>query len=137
MTGHRLLAALAALPVALMLAAPASADDTAPPYVDHTRWAQWGVGKSSLQVYPTHAGRVEAARFGTDSQGAEAWGEVLALSPDADTPGMRAQFLCHWHYAEFAEPGKASWNLEPWRPVVDDKEMIASGCNPGGPEESF
>ena len=62
----------------------------------------------------------------------EAWAEVLALSPDADTPGMRAQFVCHWQFAEFAQPGKTSWNLEPWRPVVDDAEMVASGCNPGG-----
>ena len=33
---------------------------------------------------------------------------------------MRAQFLCHWQLAEFAEPGKTSWNLEPWRPGVDE-----------------
>ncbi len=60
--------------------------------------------------------------------------EVLALSPDADTAGMRVQFICHWQFAEFAQPGKASWNLEPWRPVVDDSEMYASGCNPDSPE---
>ena len=24
--------------------------------------------------------------------------------------------MCHWQFAEFAEPGKTSWNLEPWRP---------------------
>lgn len=62
---------------------------------------------------------------------------VLALSPEADTAGMRAQFICHWQYAEIRQPGKPSWNLEPWRPVVDDSEMLASGCNPGSPEESF
>lgn len=66
-----------------------------------------------------------------------AWAEVLALSPEADTAGMRAQFICHWQYAEIRQPGKPSWNLEPWRPVVDDSEMLASGCNPGSPEESF
>jgi len=32
-------------------------------------------------------------------------------------------------------PGKVSWNLEPWRPVVDAATMIATGCNPGGSEE--
>ena len=42
----------------------------------------------------------------------EAWGEVLAMAPDADTPGMRAQFVCHFKFAEFVEPGKTSWNLE-------------------------
>ena len=62
---------------------------------------------------------------------------MLTLSPDADMPGMKAQFLCHWHFAEFAEPGKVSWNLEPWRNVVSDQQMVAAGCNPGGTEEPF
>jgi hypothetical protein len=48
---------------------------------------------------------------------------------------MRDQFICHWHYAETAMPGKSSWNLEPWRPVVTEDVMIAAGCNPGGTEE--
>jgi hypothetical protein len=56
---------------------------------------------------------------------------VLALAPDAATPGMRAQFICHWEYAELAQPGKTSWDLEPWRPVVDDQQMFNAGCNPG------
>jgi hypothetical protein len=51
------------------------------------------------------------------------------------TSRMRAQFLCHWRLAEFAEPGKTSWNIEPWRPVVDDVKMLSTGCNPGGEEE--
>ncbi|SPM38846.1 hypothetical protein MNAB215_1027, partial [Mycobacterium numidiamassiliense] len=62
---------------------------------------------------------------------------VLTKSSHADTPGMRAQFVCHWQFAEIVQPGKPSWNLEPWRPVVDDAEMVASGCNPGGQEEPF
>ncbi len=92
---------------------------------------------SSLRVYPTVSGRVAAAQLGTNAQADEAWGEVLTLSPDADIPGMKAQFLCHWHYAEFAQPGKTSWNLEPWRPEVGDDAMAAAGCNPGGTEEPF
>jgi hypothetical protein len=107
-----------------------------PPFVDHTEWAQWG-RLTSLRVFPTTAGRVAARQPGTTAATDEAWSEVLAMSPDADTPGMRAQFVCHWQLAEFVQPGKTSWNLEPWRPVVDDAEMFASGCNPGGPEEPF
>jgi hypothetical protein len=91
-----------------------------------------GHGLTSLHVYPTQAGRVASTEF---VKAGEAWSEVLADAPDADTPGMRAQFVCHWQFAEVAEPGKVSWNLEPWRPVVDDATMIATGCNPGGPEE--
>lgn len=108
----------------------------APPYIDHTRWAQWQ-GRSSLRVFPSPAGRAASRIPAATALADEAWTEVLALAPDADTAGMRAQFLCHWQFAELAQPGKVSWNLEPWRPVVDDTEMIASGCNPGGPEESF
>jgi Protein of unknown function (DUF2599) len=129
---------------ALLGAAPSSADPGAdpgagpgyaPPFVDHTQWAQYG-RLPSLRVFPTPAGRAAARQPGTAAAD-EAWAEVLALSPHADTPGMRAQFVCHWQFAELAEPGKTSWNLEPWRPVVGDSEMIASGCNPGAPEEGF
>lgn len=59
------------------------------------------------------------------------------MMPDADSAGMYAQFICHWQFAEIRQPGKTSWNLEPWRPVVDDAEMLASACNPGGSEERF
>ena len=62
---------------------------------------------------------------------------MLALAPDADMPGMREQFMCHWTFAEVAQPGKTSWNLEPWRPVVDDQTMVDTRCNPGGTEEPF
>jgi Protein of unknown function (DUF2599) len=135
------LAALVAAPLliamALLISAPARADQAfAPPFIDHTEWAHWG-DLSSLRVYPTPSGRAAAGQLGTKSQAGEAWTEVLAAAPDADTPGMRAQFMCHWQLAEFAEPGKTSWNLEPWRPVVDATTMITSGCNPGGSEEPF
>lgn len=93
-------------------------------------------GLPTLRVYPSSAGRDVAGQLGkTTAQTAEAWREVLALDPDADTAGMREQFLCHWRFAEFAQPGKTSWDLEPWRPVVDDNTMIVAGCNPGGAEK--
>jgi len=115
----------------------ASADPVpGPPYVDHVQWAKWG-DLSSLRVYPTEAARLAAAQWGTDLAGDEAWTEVLTLSPDADLPGMREQFMCHWRYAELAYPGKPSWNLEPWRPEVSEDEMVAAHCNPGGTEEPF
>jgi hypothetical protein len=128
---------IAAASATLGLAPVASADPVpGPPYVDHVQWAKWA-DLSSLRVYPTDAARRASVQPGTDAQADEAWSEVLTLSPDADTPGMKAQFLCHWHYAELVEPGKVSWNLEPWRNVVSDQEMVASGCNPGGTEEPF
>jgi len=90
-----------------------------------------------LRVYPSPAGRAQSRVAGSTAQGAEAWDEVVVRVPDANVAGMRAQFLCHWNWAELVEPGKTSWNLEPWRPVVDDATMLATGCNPGGTEEPF
>jgi hypothetical protein len=132
-----LIAAMAAAAVAGLSAGTASANPIpGPPFVDHSEWVHWG-DLSSLRVYPTASGREAAGTVHNAAQGDEAWTEVLAQSPDADMPGMREQFMCHWTYAEFARPGKTSWNLEPWRPVVDEDTMVGTGCNPGGTEEPF
>ena len=122
--------------LALGAAAVATADPTTPPpYIDRVTWVSYS-GLPTLRVYPTAAGREVAGEMAkTTTQTEEAWGEVLAQAPDADTPGMRSQFLCHWRFAEFAEPGKTSWDLEPWRPAVDDNTMLLAGCNPGGAEK--
>ncbi len=131
------IAATIAVALALAGAVPANADNTAnPPYVDHAEWVHWG-DLSSLRVYPTTAGRIVAGQVGTFAASDQAWAEVLAATPDANIPGMREQFDCHWQLAEFAQPGKTSWNLEPWRPVVTASQLIESGCNPGGTEEPF
>ena len=141
---------LAGIVIAALLAtAPAAADPGAagppgpqygrypPPFVDHAAWTQWN-HQRSLRVYPTSSGRAAARQLGSAGPEAdEAWSEVLALAPDANTAGMHEQFICHWELAEVAEPGKISWNLEPWRPVVDAATMVGSGCNPGGSEEGF
>ncbi len=127
--------------------APASADpgsagsgamSYSPPFVDHTQWTQGSPSNQlrSLRVYPTTAGRTAARQLGSSGPEAdEAWAEVLEQAPDAGTPGMHDQFRCHWELAEVLQPGKLSWNLEPWRPVVDDATMASSGCNPGGGRE--
>lgn len=125
-----------ALPIVAAPGASATPVVAPPPYVDHVTWAKWG-DLSSLRVYPTASARDLSGRPGTRSQADQAWAEVLALSPDAAIPGMREQFICHWKFAELFEPGKSSWNLEPWRPEVGDEEMMSTGCNPGGTEEPF
>ena len=130
------LAAAAAGAVPLVAAPTAAATPSPPPYVDHVEWAKWG-DLSSLRVYPTSSARRTGGQAGTDGLAAEAWGEIIALSPDAEMPGMREQFMCHWNFAEFVEPGKVSWNLEPWRPEVSYDKMVATRCNPGGTEEPF
>lgn len=106
-----------------------TSDAAPPPYIARVVWVSLPSGRS-LQVYPTANGRVTTA----DDGAAEAWREVLRKAPDAGTRGMRAQFECHWAFARLAEPNKASWNLEPWRPVVSAQTMYDTRCNPGGPE---
>lgn len=134
---RRLIAVAAAATafVAPVAVAPTASAQPAPPYVDHVEWAKWG-DLSSLRVYPTPAGRA-ASGLGTPLLSDAAWTEVLTLSPDADMPGMKAQFVCHWQFAELSRPGKTSWNLEPWRNEVTEQEMVEAGCNPGGTEEPF
>ena len=102
-----------------------------PPFIERVQWMR-GSGGRSLRVFPTASGRV--AGGATDAQ--EAWSEVLRLAPDADQPGMRMQFDCHWLYARLVQPDKPSWNLEPWRPVVTESQMTDARCNPGGPESA-
>ena len=130
-------ASSAAMTAAVFLAGTATADTVpGPPYVAQAVWAKWG-DLSSLRVYPTDTARSASTQIGTTAAADEAWTEVLTLLPDADIPGMREQFMCHWQYAELAYPGKSSWNLEPWRPEVSGDEMVAAHCNPGGTEEPF
>jgi hypothetical protein len=83
----------------------------------------WGEreGGRSLAVDPTDWARAA----GSAAQEAT-WAAVIGAEPEADTPGMRAQFQCH----ALGAPDKASWNLEPWRPEVDGLEMLAARCNP-------
>lgn len=100
-----------------------------PPFVASATWddSDYGV---TLRIAPTPSAR----RASGVDDAATAWSEVLALAPDAGTPGMWEQFDCHWTWARILEPDKATWNIEPWRPEVPVESMLLDGCNPGGPE---
>ncbi|MEV6390245.1 DUF2599 domain-containing protein [Nocardia xishanensis] len=115
-------------------ATPIAAQPTVDPYegiplVDHVEWTE-NVDGARLLVFPSEAGR-RTTYPGSDER---AWQEVLTQSPDADAPGMRDQFLCHWDWARLVQPNKPSWNLEPWRPAVGYPATVQASCNPGGPE---
>lgn len=123
----RAVAALVATAV-LLAASVVPVAAAGPVLIDHVSWGATSLGRT-LRVYPTPLGRTYEAPDGADI----AWAEVLALAPDAQTPGMRMQFDCHWYGRVFI-PNKQSWNLEPWRPQVDEALMTVSQCNPGGPD---
>ncbi|PJI93810.1 DUF2599 domain-containing protein [Luteimicrobium subarcticum] len=87
------------------------------------RSATWGVaeGGRSLAVDPN-----AWARAAGQAGAAATWTAVTTAHPDADTPGMHDQLLCH----AIGAPDKATWNLEPWRPDVGLVETVAARCNP-------
>lgn len=101
---------------------PCHTDD---PLLQDAVWIERADGPS-LEVTPTPLLR----RCALADVGEAVWDELLALVPEADTPGMAAQLTCHVRFA----PTKDVWHLEPWRPVVDTPELIATRCNPGGPD---
>ncbi|WP_063020112.1 DUF2599 domain-containing protein [Nocardia niwae] len=119
-----------ALPVSTPQAAVPSVDPYAgQPLIDHLTWTET-IDGPRLLVFPTQAGR-RTTFPGSDDR---AWQEIVDGSADADAPGMRDQFLCHWAWARLVQPDKPSWNLEPWRPAVGYQATVEARCNPGGPE---
>lgn len=85
--------------------------------------ATWGEreGGRSLAVDPTPWAR-SGGLAGQDGT----WAAVVAQEPEADSTGMRDQFLCH----AVGAPDKETWNLEPWRPDVGSLATLAARCNP-------
>ncbi|WP_281918736.1 DUF2599 domain-containing protein [Nocardia sputorum] len=117
-------------PVSTPLAAIPSVDPYAgQPLIDHVTWTET-IDGPRLLVFPTQAGR-RTTFPGSDER---AWQEVVDRSADAEAPGMRDQFVCHWAWARLVQPDKPSWNLEPWRPAVGYQATVEARCNPGGPE---
>ncbi|MBK8755937.1 MAG: DUF2599 domain-containing protein [Actinomycetales bacterium] len=93
---------------------------TAPRLVSSASWVTRS-GVRGLKVVPTTAGRTA----GVDAEAV--WQAVLRVRPDADTPGMHDQLVCH---VEFAST-KGAWYLEPARPDVGYAATVAAACNPG------
>ena len=83
----------------------------------------WGnrEGGRSLAVTPT-----PWARTGGLAAQEGLWEQLVAREPEADSPSMHDQLLCH----VLGAPDKEQWNLEPWRPQVDALTMLTSRCNP-------
>lgn len=121
-------------PPATSTGAPYAAMPTVDAYADsalieRSEWSDDPDGRR-LRVYPSPAGRADTFPAALD----RAWGEVLAVLPDADSPGMYDQFKCHWEWARLVAPDKPSWNLEPWRPAPGYQGTVQARCNPGGPD---
>ncbi|MDQ8041284.1 DUF2599 domain-containing protein [Cellulosimicrobium sp. XJ-DQ-B-000] len=87
------------------------------------RSTDWGEreGGRSLAVDPTAWARA-AGQAGQEL----VWAQVVAAEPEADTPTMHDQLVCH----AVGTPDKATWNLEPWRPDVGLLATMSARCNP-------
>ncbi|MET7133980.1 DUF2599 domain-containing protein [Cellulosimicrobium sp. MI9406] len=87
------------------------------------RTTDWGEreGGRSLAVDPTAWARA-AGQAGREL----VWAQVVAAEPEADTPTMHDQLVCH----AVGAPDKATWNLEPWRPDVGLLATMSARCNP-------
>lgn len=110
---------------------PSAASATTDPTGTVTSWlsgravvgAVWteAEGGRSLEVTPS-----AWARTGTLGAQQALWSQLVADQPDAGTPTMHEQLLCH----VLGAAGKSTWNLEPWRPQVDALTMLRTRCNP-------
>ena len=102
-----------------------TADATSTSYPALVADARWVTreGERALVVTPTAYLR----EHGSADVAKEAWRRVSAAVPDADTPGMQDQFVCHAQYAST----KTGWYLEPARPAVGYPRTVLTGCNPG------
>jgi hypothetical protein len=85
--------------------------------------ATWGEaeGGRSLEITPS-----EWARTGTLAAQQGLWTQLVAQHPDANSPTMHEQLLCH----VLGAAGKSTWHIEPWRPQVDALTMLRTRCNP-------
>ncbi|WP_263731459.1 DUF2599 domain-containing protein [Cellulomonas sp. SG140] len=85
--------------------------------------ASWGEaeGGRSLEITPS-----EWARSGTLAAQQALWSQLVAQHPDANSPTMHEQLLCH----VLGAAGKSTWHIEPWRPQVDALTMLRTRCNP-------
>lgn len=83
----------------------------------------WGEreGGRSLAVEPT-----PWARAGGEAAVALIRQEMVAASPEADSPTMLDQLTCH----ALGARDKDTWNLEPWRADVGLLAVLAARCNP-------
>ena len=112
-----------------------TATPTAPPdcpedgALDSVTWTE-AEGGLSLAVTPSSALRVCAGpllRWESDPPG---WTEVVdRAGPDADSDAVRQQYACHLRFAR----AKEVWRLEPWRPLVDEAQLLVDRCNPSAP----
>lgn len=109
--------------------APPPAGPPPCPRSDPVAAAAWteAEGGRSLAVTPGEDLRACAGALLRWEGAPPGWEEVVALAgAEADSPAMEQQYVCHLRFAR----AKETWNLEPWRPAVDEETLLRARCNP-------
>lgn len=96
-------------------------------------WVRYSEGWT-LKVSPTGWARANAGAYAV---GVAGWDELYSKyrnrGLNTNLAGMRDQFICHQQVVAVVSPGKATWNIDEWRPNVGYLQTVNSSCNPGGP----
>jgi hypothetical protein len=87
----------------------------------------------TLEVTPTTWARNHAGDY---LIGVYDWSELYSKYKNrglnTNLNGMRDQLICHQVVVAVTDPGKATWNIDEWRPDVGYWQTLNSRCNPGG-----
>lgn len=103
-------------------------------YFSNVKWVNRSDGVTLQVTWKNYLFDFDTSEDETNQQmyrSAKAW-ELLKNKFGNDTnwtntTSMKNQFYCHINYAG---RNKNPYNLEPWRPVVSNAEMIKCQCNP-------
>lgn len=102
--------------------------------IDHATWVYHSPDGWTFEVTPTAWARINA---GSLLAGWAGWDELYAryscCGLNTNLNGMRDQYICHQQIVAVTNPGKATWNIDEWRPDVGYLQTVNSSCNPGGP----
>lgn len=102
--------------------------------IDHASWV-WHTEGWTFAVTPTFWARMNAGSY---SAGAAGWDELYDRYRNSglntNLNGMRDQYICHQVFVAVRDPGRATWNIDEWRPDVGWFQTVNSQCNPGGPK---
>ncbi|MGH3770252.1 MAG: DUF2599 domain-containing protein [Pseudonocardiaceae bacterium] len=88
----------------------------------------------TLQVTPTAWARKQR---GSHDAGEAGWDELYSKYKNEgrgikkNKQGMRDQYICHQEFVTIRDPGKATWNLDEYRPHVGYFRTVVASCNPG------
>jgi uncharacterized protein DUF2599 len=93
---------------------------------------RWHTEGWTFEVTPTSWQRLWNGYWPASAGWDELYSKYKDRGLNTNLNGMRDQYICHVQIVSIRAPGKATWNLDEWRPDVGYWQTINSSCNPGG-----